>query len=77
MVHFAVDPTTPSEDVIEFVKADSLTSVGVDVASLPPMPAQLGVMEPGQWYYWAAGEPKPHRGATFPFPRLLRASNLQ
>jgi hypothetical protein len=77
MVHFAVDPSATSEDVVEFVKADSLTSLGVDVANLPRMPAKLGAMEPGKWYYLPAGEPEPHHGTTFPFPLLLRASDLQ
>jgi hypothetical protein len=77
MVHFAVDPTATPEDVVEFVKADSLTSVGIDVASLPRMPAKLGAMEPGKWYYLPTGEPEPHHGTTFAFPLLLRASDLQ
>ena len=77
MVHFAVDPSATSEDVVEFVKADSLTSLGVDVANLPRMPAELGAMEPGKWYYLPAGDPEPHHGTTFPFPLLLRASDLQ
>jgi hypothetical protein len=77
MVHFAVDPSATREDVIEFVKADSFTSVGIDVTSLPRMPAKLGAMEPGKWYYLPADEPEPHHGANFPFPLLLRASDLQ
>ncbi len=35
MSHFAVDPTKTQEDVIDFVKAPSLTEAGIDVASLP------------------------------------------
>jgi hypothetical protein len=77
MVHFAVDPSATQEDVVEFVKADSFTSVGIDVTSLPRMPAQLGAMEPGQWYYLPAGAPEPHHGTSFPFALLLRASDLQ
>ena len=77
MVHFAIDPSATQEDVVEFVKADSLASLGVDVASLPRMPAQLGAMEPGKWYYLPAGALEPHHGTTFPFPLLLRASDLQ
>ena len=77
MVHFAIDPSATQEDVVEFVKADSLTSVGVDLASLPRMPAKLGAMEPGKWYYLPAGEPEPHHGTTFSFPLLIRASDLQ
>jgi hypothetical protein len=77
MVHFAVDPSATREDVVEFVRADSFTSLGINVASLPRMPAELGAMEPGKWYYLPAAEPEPHHGATFPFPLLLRASDLQ
>lgn len=77
MVHFAVDPSATQEDVIEFVKAESLTSLGIDVASLPRMPAELGAMAPGKWYYLPAGAPEPHHGTTFAFPLLLRASDLQ
>ena len=44
MVRFAVDPSTTSEDVVEFVKADSLASLGIDHAALPRMPAELGAM---------------------------------
>ena len=77
MVHFAVNPRATSEDVVEFVKADSLTSLGVDVANLPRTPAKLGAKEPGKWYYLPAGKPEPHHGTTFSFPLLLRASDLQ
>jgi len=77
MVHFAVDPSATREDVVEFVKADSFTSLGIDVTSLPRMPAKLGAMEPGKWYYLPGDEPEPHHGGTFPFPLLLRASDLQ
>ena len=77
MVHFAIDPSGTREDVVEFVKADSFTSLGIDVTSLPRMPAKLDAMGPGKWYYLPANEPEPHHGATFPFPLLLRASDLQ
>ena len=77
MVHFAVDPSATREDMVEFVKADSFTSRGVDVTILPRMPAKLGAMEPGTWCYLPAGEPEPHHGGTFPFPLVLRASDLQ
>lgn len=77
MVHFAIDPSATQEDVVEFVKAESFTSIGIDVTGLLRMPAKLGAMEPGKWYYLPADEPEPHHGATFPFPLLLRASDLQ
>ncbi len=77
MVHFAVDPSATTEDVVEFVEAASLTGQGVDVSGLPPMPAKLGAMTPGQWYHLAAGAPEPHHGASFPVPLLVRASDLR
>ena len=46
--HFAIDPSSTQEDVVEFVKADSFTGLGIDVTGLPRMPAKLGAMEPGK-----------------------------
>ena len=77
MFHFAVDPTKSQEDVIEFVKAPSFTEAGVDVASLPRMPSELGAMEPGKWYYLPAGKFEPHHGKALPMPLLIRASNIE
>ncbi len=77
MSHFAVDPSKTREDVIEFVKASSMTDAGVDVTNLPRMPGKLGVMEPGKWYYLPAAEFEPHHGATMGVPLLIRASNLE
>jgi hypothetical protein len=77
MSHFAVDPTKTQEDVIEFVQAASLTEAGVDVASLPRMPSELGAMEPGKWYYLPAGKFEPHHGKALPMPLLIRASNIE
>jgi hypothetical protein len=58
-------------------QADSLASLDIDLAALPRMPAELGALELGKWYYLTAGEPEPHHGTTFSFPLLLRASDLQ
>ena len=77
MSHFAVDPSKSQEDVIEFVKAGSLTEAGVDVTGLPRMPGKLGAMETGKWYYLPAGEIEPHHGGKFKAPLLIRASNLE
>ena len=77
MSHFAVDPSKSQEDVIEFVKAGSLTDAGVDVTGLPRMPGKLGAMETGKWYYLPAGEIEPHHGGKFKAPLLIRASNLE
>ena len=77
MSHFAVDPSKTQEDVIEFVKASSLTDAGVDVMGLPRMPGKLGAMDPGKWYYLPADEFEPHHGGKFGVPLLIRASNLE
>ena len=77
MSHFAVDPSKSQEDVIEFVKAKSLTGAGIDVTGLPRMPGKLGAMRAGKWYYLAAGEFEPHHGKKFGVPLLIRASNIK
>jgi len=77
MSHYAVDPSKTQEDVIEFVKASSMTNAGVDVTGLPRMPSELGAMEPGKWYYLPAEEFEPHHGAKMGVPLLIRASNLE
>ena len=77
MSHFAVDPSKTQEDVIEFVKASSLTDAGIDVMGLPRMPGKLGAMETGKWYYLPADEFEPHHGGNFGVPLLIRASNLE
>ncbi len=76
MSHYAVDPSKTQEDVIDFVKASSMTDAGVDVTNLPRMPSKLGAMEPGKWYYLPAAEFEPHHGAIMGVPLLIRASNL-
>jgi len=77
MSHYAIDASNTKEDVIDFVKADSLTEVGVDVSSLPRFPGKLGAMEPNTWYYLPANEFEPHHGTKFPIALLIRASDLQ
>lgn len=77
MTHYAIDPTKTQEDVIDFVNAEALIKAGVKVESLPRFPEKLGSMTPNQWYYLPAGELEPHHGIRFPFPILLRASDLK
>ena len=77
MTHYAVDPTKTQEDVIDFVNAEPLVKAGIDVAALPKFPGKLGAMTPNQWYFLPAGDPEPHHGTTFPFPLLIRATNLK
>ena len=76
MTHYAVDPSKTREDMIDFVRADSMAA-GLEVEKLPRFPGGLNSMEPNTWYYLPAGEFEPHHGARFPFPLLLRATNIQ
>ena len=77
MTHYAIDPMKNKEDVIDFVNAASLVQVGVTVQKLPKFPGKLGSMTPNQWYYLPAGEFEPHHGMKFPFPLMIRASNVK
>ncbi len=76
MTHYAIDPTSTKEDVIDFVNADQLIEAGLDVEALPRLPTELGAMEPNQWYFLPEGEYDPHHGRDFNFPLLVRASDL-
>jgi hypothetical protein len=77
MTHYATDPTRTQEDVIDFVNAEPLVKAGVDVANLPRFPGGLNSMTSGQWYFLPAGELEPHHGTKFPFPLLIRATNIK
>ncbi len=78
MTHYATDPTTTQEDVIDFVNAKQLIDDGViNVEKMPRFPGTLGSMTPNQWYYLAAGEHDPHHGRSWPYPMILRASNIK
>ncbi len=76
MTHFAIDPAGTSEDVIGFVNAKPLLAAGINVDSLPRFPGKLDTMTPNQWYFLPAKEFEPHHGKKFPFPLLIKASNL-
>ena len=77
MTHYAVDPTSTHEDVIDFVNATQLVKSGMHVASLPAFPGELGAMEVNTWYYLAPGELDPHHGVKWDFPVMIRAANLK
>jgi hypothetical protein len=77
MTHYATDPTRTQEDVVDFVNAEPLVKAGVNVATLPRFPGGLKSMTPGQWYFLPAGELEPHHGTKFPFPLLIRATDLK
>ncbi len=76
MTHFAIDPAGTSEDVIGFVNAKPLLAAGINVDSLPRFPGKLDTMTPNQWYFLPAKEFEPHHGKKFPFPLMIKASNL-
>ena len=77
MTHYATDPSKTTEDVIDFVPADSMTTAGVNVSDLPQMPGELGAMEANKWYYLPAGSFEPHHGGKFPMSLLVRAANIE
>ncbi len=77
MTHFAIDPAGTSEDVIGFVNAKPLLAAGINVDSLPRFPGKLDTMTPNQWYFLPAKEFEPHHGKKFPFPLMIKASNLK
>ena len=78
MTHYAIDPSKTTEDVIDFVKAQSFMDAGIDVTLLPRLPAKLGVMENGQWYYLPKGGAEPHHGwKAAPLALIVRANNIQ
>lgn len=78
MTHYAIDPSKTTEDVIDFVKAQSFIDAGIDVTKLPRMPDKLGVMKNGQWYYLPKGAPEPHHGSkAFSRAMIIRATDIQ
>lgn len=78
MTHYATDPTKTQEDVIDFVNAEQLVKDSViDVEKMLKFPGGLGTMKPNHWYYLAAGEHDPHHGKSWPYPMIIRASNIK
>ncbi len=77
MTHYATDPTSTKEDVVDFVNAKPLMAAGANFDGLPHHNGKLGSMEPNQWYFLAAGEYEPHHGKKLPFPLLIRATNIR
>ena len=76
MTHYAIDPTKTKEDVIDFVKADSLAG-SIDLDSLPRAPTELGAMKPNQWYFLPAGQYDPHHGKNAKADLLVRAADIK
>lgn len=76
MTHYAIDPASTREDVIDFINADSLVKAGIKLDKLPRFPGKLGSMRPNQWYYLPAGAYEPHHGTRFSFPLIMRAVSI-
>ncbi len=78
MTHYAIDPSKTTEDLIDFVKAQSFVDGGIDVTKLRRMPDTLGTMKNGQWYYLPKGAAEPHHGSkAFPLALIVRSSDIQ
>lgn len=77
MAHYAIDPSKTTEDVIDFVKAQSLIDAGIDVTKLPRLPSELGAKKNGQWYYLPKGGFDPHHGKKQKRALMVRATNIQ
>jgi hypothetical protein len=77
MTHYALDPSKTTEDIVDFVTAQSFIDSGIDVTKLPRMPSKLGAMENGQWYYLPEDAVGPHHGEALGLALLVRATEIQ
>lgn len=77
MTHYAIEPSSTKEDIVDFVKAQSFVDAGVDVTQLPSLPDKLGQMRNGQWYYLPMGGMDPHHGRKTPVALVVRATDLR
>ncbi len=78
MTHYAIDPSKTTEDVIDFVKAQSFVDAGIDMTKLPRLPSKLGAMKNGQWYHLPKDGMEPHHGSkAFPVALIVRATDIQ
>ena len=76
MSHYAINPESTSEDIIDMVDATPFVKAGLDLSKMEKLPAR-GKMKPFVWYYLPANEPEPHHGGKkFSTPLLIRASNV-
>ncbi len=75
MIHYAIDPSITTEDVIDFINPAAFIEAGLDVTKLPRMPG-LGKMKPGTLYYLPAGEHEPHHGRSFKHAFLVKSVNM-
>lgn len=77
MVHYAVDPSKTTEDVIYMFAAQPFIDHGLQVNKLPRMPTELGAMQPGQWYYYDGTSVEPHHGRSLKAPYLIMSVDVK
>lgn len=77
MVHYAVDPSKTTEDLIYLLDAQPFIDLGLQVDQLPKMPSEAGKMEPFQWYYYDGATMEPHHGRQFNRPMLMMSIDVR
>lgn len=76
MVHYAQDPTQTQEDIVYMINAQPFIANGLRVENLPPLPADITRVRPGQWYYYAGETEEPHHQRKMP-PMLVLAVDVR
>lgn len=77
MVHYAVDPSKTTEDVIYMFSAQPFIDHGLQVSHFPPMPTEHGTMQSGQWYYYDGTAAEPHHGRPLKAPYLIMSVDVK
>lgn len=77
MIHYAVDPSKTTEDVIYMLDAQPFIDLDLQVNKLPKLPSETGKMEPFQWYYYDGTTIEPHHGRQFNRPLLIMSINVR
>ena len=77
MIHYAVDPSKTSEDVLYMLRAEPFIDSGLQVSTLPSMPLETGTMVPFQWYYYDGTAVEPHHGRALKAPYLMMSVDVK
>jgi len=77
MVHYAIDPSRTTEDVIYMLAAQPFIEHGLQVNKFPRMPTTNGAMRPGQWYYYDGTAMEPHHGLVLKEPYLIMSVDVK
>jgi len=77
MVHYAVDPSRTTEDVIYMLSAQPFIDHGLQVSTFPRLPAENGAMQSGQWYYYDGTTVEPHHGRSLKAPYLIMSVDVK